>query len=125
MLSASDIAFYREQGYLVVPDVLDPTTLDTARREMARILDGARAVTTHTDMYDLERGHRPEDPRGAGLYVEGIDDTYFARIYQAKGNSFFYNQWGVIFHTPVTPAIFTAPSIFSGNFLRFLCERLR
>ncbi len=63
MLSASDIAFYREQGYLVVPDVLDPTTLDTVRREMARILDGARAITTHTDMYDLEPGHRPEDPR--------------------------------------------------------------
>jgi phytanoyl-CoA hydroxylase len=52
MLSASDIAFYREQGYLVVPHVLDPTTLDTVRREMARILDGARAVTSHTDMYD-------------------------------------------------------------------------
>jgi len=43
--------------------VLDPTTLDTVRREMARILDGARAVTSHTDMYDLEPGHRPEDPR--------------------------------------------------------------
>jgi hypothetical protein len=63
MLSASDIAFYREQGYLVVPDVLDATTLDTARREMARILEGARTVTTHTDMYDLEPGHRPDDPR--------------------------------------------------------------
>ena len=63
MLSASDIAFYREQGYLVVPDVLDATTLDTVRREMARILEGARAVTTHTDMYDLEPGHRPDDPR--------------------------------------------------------------
>jgi len=33
------------------------------RREMVRILDGARAVTTHTDMYDLEPGHQPDDPR--------------------------------------------------------------
>ncbi len=63
MLSPSDVAFYREQGYLVVPDVLDAATLDTVRRELARVLDGARAVTAHTDVYDLEPGHRPDDPR--------------------------------------------------------------
>ena len=63
MLSPSDVTFYREQGYLVVPDVLDASTLDTVRRELARILDGARAVTAHTDVYDLEPGHRADDPR--------------------------------------------------------------
>ncbi|HKW95225.1 MAG TPA: phytanoyl-CoA dioxygenase family protein [Methylomirabilota bacterium] len=63
MLSASDVAFYRANGYLVVPDVLDALTLATASREMARILEGAREVTAHTDVYDLEPGHRPEDPR--------------------------------------------------------------
>jgi len=63
MLSPSDVAFYREQGYLVVPDVLDAATLDTVRGELARILEGARAVTAHTDTYDLEPGHRPDDPR--------------------------------------------------------------
>jgi len=63
MLSPSDVAFYREQGYLVVPDVLDAATIDTVRRELARILEGARAVTAHTDTYDLEPGHRPDDPR--------------------------------------------------------------
>jgi ectoine hydroxylase-related dioxygenase (phytanoyl-CoA dioxygenase family) len=63
MLSIAQIAFYREQGYLVVPDVLDADTLATVRAEMARILEGARAVTAHTDMYDLEPGHRADDPR--------------------------------------------------------------
>jgi phytanoyl-CoA hydroxylase len=63
MLSPSDVAFYREQGYLEVPDVLDAATLDTVRRELARILEGARAVTAHTDTYDLEPGHRADDPR--------------------------------------------------------------
>lgn len=63
MLSPSDVAFYREQGYLVVPDVLGAATLDVVRRELARILEGARAVTAHTDTYDLEPGHRPDDPR--------------------------------------------------------------
>ena len=63
MLSPSDVAFYREQGYLVVPDVLDASTLETVRGELRRILDGARDVTAHTDVYDLEPGHRADDPR--------------------------------------------------------------
>ncbi len=63
MLSASDVASYRANGYLVVPDVLDAPTLAAVSREMARILDGAREVTAHTDVYDLEPGHRHDDPR--------------------------------------------------------------
>src|SRR5882672_3519955 len=63
MLSPADLKFYQEQGYLVVPDVLDAATLAAVRAELARILDGARAVTAHTDRYDLEPGHRPDDPR--------------------------------------------------------------
>jgi ectoine hydroxylase-related dioxygenase (phytanoyl-CoA dioxygenase family) len=63
MLSPADVKFYQDQGYLVVPDVLDAATLAAIRVELARVLDGARAVTTHTDRYDLEPGHRPDDPR--------------------------------------------------------------
>ena len=63
MLSPADVAFYREQGYLVVPDVLDAATLEMARSALTRILDGARAVSAHSDMYDLEPGHRSDDPR--------------------------------------------------------------
>jgi len=63
MLSRADVTFYQEQGYLVVPDVLDAVTLAAIRADLARILDGARAVTTHTDRYDLEPGHRQDDPR--------------------------------------------------------------
>jgi ectoine hydroxylase-related dioxygenase (phytanoyl-CoA dioxygenase family) len=61
--SARDVATYREQGYLVVPDVLDAGTLRDLRAELAAVLDGARAVTEHTDLYDLEPGHRADDPR--------------------------------------------------------------
>jgi phytanoyl-CoA hydroxylase len=63
MIDAKDVAHYREHGYLVVPDVLDAATVDSLRREMEAILEGARAVTAHTDVYDLEPGHRPDAPR--------------------------------------------------------------
>jgi ectoine hydroxylase-related dioxygenase (phytanoyl-CoA dioxygenase family) len=63
MITEGDVAFYREHGYLVVADVLGPPTLDALRRELAQILEGARAVSAHTDVYDLEPGHRPDAPR--------------------------------------------------------------
>jgi ectoine hydroxylase-related dioxygenase (phytanoyl-CoA dioxygenase family) len=63
MISDRDVAFYREHGYVVVPDVLDRSTLERARAQMTAILDAARGVTDHTDVYDLEPGHRPDAPR--------------------------------------------------------------
>jgi phytanoyl-CoA hydroxylase len=63
MIRERDVAYYREHGYLVVPDVLEAATVDELRREMAAILDGAREVADHTEVYDLEPGHRPEAPR--------------------------------------------------------------
>jgi ectoine hydroxylase-related dioxygenase (phytanoyl-CoA dioxygenase family) len=63
MLSDTDVAFYREHGYLVVPDVLDAATLRELRGELGRIVEGASEVTSHTAVYDLEPGHRHDDPR--------------------------------------------------------------
>jgi phytanoyl-CoA hydroxylase len=63
MIADRDVAFYREHGYLVVPGVLEPAMVESLRRELDEILQGARDVTTHTDVYDLEPGHRPDAPR--------------------------------------------------------------
>jgi ectoine hydroxylase-related dioxygenase (phytanoyl-CoA dioxygenase family) len=63
MISDRDVASYRENGYILVPNVLDPPTVASLRREMESILDGARSVAQHTDVYDLEPGHRPDAPR--------------------------------------------------------------
>jgi Phytanoyl-CoA dioxygenase (PhyH) len=63
MIADRDVAFYREQGYLVVPGVLGPTMVESLRRELDETLQGARNVTEHSDVYDLEPGHRPDAPR--------------------------------------------------------------
>jgi phytanoyl-CoA hydroxylase len=63
MISDRDVAFYRERGYVVVPDILDRDTLARLREVMVDVLARARDVTDHTPIYDLEPGHRPEAPR--------------------------------------------------------------
>src|SRR5687768_96054 len=63
MIRNRDVEFYRENGYLVVHNVLDAATVERLKREMADVLDRAREVTAHTEVYDLEPGHRPDAPR--------------------------------------------------------------
>jgi ectoine hydroxylase-related dioxygenase (phytanoyl-CoA dioxygenase family) len=62
-IGPDDVAFYRENGYLVVEDVLDAAQLKTLRAAVAQMLEGARGLTGNTDVYDLEDSHTPEAPR--------------------------------------------------------------
>lgn len=63
MLSARDVGFYRDQGYLVVKDVLSAAELAELRQAMADLLRGASEVTAHTPLYDLEDTHTQAEPR--------------------------------------------------------------
>jgi hypothetical protein len=63
MISERDVEQYRETGYLVVPDVLEPDMLARLRESLDALVAGAARVSTHTDIYDLEPGHTPENPK--------------------------------------------------------------
>lgn len=63
MLSESDVAAYRRDGLLVVPEVVDAQELADLRRVIAEIVAGAAKVDTHTDVYDLEPTHTSAMPR--------------------------------------------------------------
>lgn len=80
MIPERDVAFYREHGYVVVPDLLDGETLSAARQVIAELVEGARGVTTHTDLYDLEPTHRPEAPRVRRLKTPHLHHEIFRRI---------------------------------------------
>lgn len=62
MIAEADVSFYRENGYLVVPDVLSPAELDAVRRVTDELVAAAAGLSTHTDVYDLEDSHRSGDP---------------------------------------------------------------
>lgn len=63
MLTKEQIDFYREQGYLGVPDVLSETEVLALRRVTDEFVEKSREVTEHTDVFDLEPGHTPENPK--------------------------------------------------------------
>ncbi|MBM3264824.1 MAG: phytanoyl-CoA dioxygenase family protein, partial [candidate division Zixibacteria bacterium] len=63
MLTQKQIEFYHEQGYLAVPDVLTGDEVDALRRVTDEFVEKSREVTAHTDVFDLEPGHTPENPK--------------------------------------------------------------
>ena len=63
MLSDAQIAQYRADGYVLVPDLLQSDILDTLRAVTDDIVAGAAGINAHTDALDLEDSHRPDAPR--------------------------------------------------------------
>jgi phytanoyl-CoA hydroxylase len=63
MISEQDVEAYRRDGVIVVPDVLDATTLAEVRSVIVELVAGAAKTLEHTDVYDLEPGHTAESPR--------------------------------------------------------------
>ena len=63
MLTTEQIDFYRDNGYLAVPDVLSADEVAELRQTTDQLVEASRQVTDHTDVYDLEPGHSAAEPR--------------------------------------------------------------
>ncbi|HEX5796528.1 MAG TPA: phytanoyl-CoA dioxygenase family protein, partial [Geminicoccaceae bacterium] len=63
MISEQDVAFYRENGYLVVANVLSGAEVEELRRVTEEFVENARSRTTHDEIYDLEDSHSAAEPR--------------------------------------------------------------
>src|ERR1019366_4070743 len=63
MISEQDVLAYKRDGVIMVPDVLDASTLSQVRRVIAELVAGSAKTLEHTDVYDLEPGHTAENPR--------------------------------------------------------------
>ena len=63
MISDKDVEFYRENGYVLVENLLDRDTREQMKAVIADLIAKAKGVTQHTDVYDLEPSHTPDAPR--------------------------------------------------------------
>jgi phytanoyl-CoA hydroxylase len=62
VVKETDAEFQRENGYLLVENLLDAATLVKMRKVIADLVAKADGVKTHNDMYDLEPTHTTENP---------------------------------------------------------------
>jgi phytanoyl-CoA hydroxylase len=62
-LSPEQIAAYREDGYIAVDGVLNEAEIADLRTVTDEFVEQSRAVTDHTDVFDLEPGHTADSPR--------------------------------------------------------------
>lgn len=63
MIGEAEVGFYRENGFLVVHDVLPPEDVAELRRVTDELVQKARFVREHNEVYDLEPTHSPQEPR--------------------------------------------------------------
>ena len=63
MLTQEQIDFYNENGYLGVENVLSAEEVADLQRTTDEFVEKSREVTEHTDVFDLEPGHTPQNPR--------------------------------------------------------------
>ena len=63
VLTEDQVAFYRDQGYLVLENRIPGPVIAAIRSEIARFENEARGLTESNDRLDLDDGHRPDSPR--------------------------------------------------------------
>lgn len=63
MLTQDQVTAYRSDGFIVVPGILSSSELELMRQVIARLIDDARMVETHDEIYDLEPGHTRDAPK--------------------------------------------------------------
>lgn len=85
MLSEAQKAFYAENGYLMVENVVTPDELARLREITHRLIDASRQVRESDAVYDLDRGHGPDSPRLTRIKLPHKRDPYFWDILSNSG----------------------------------------
>ena len=80
MITEQQIDFYRENGFVTVEGVLSPAEVQGLRDATDRMVEAARGLTTHDEVYDLEDTHRPDDPRVRRIKMPHLRDAAYGRL---------------------------------------------
>jgi phytanoyl-CoA hydroxylase len=79
MLSETDLAAYRRDGFIVVPDVLSAAEVEMLRRVTDGFVRESAAVPDHNDIYDLEETHSAQEPRVRRIKAPHLHHAEYAR----------------------------------------------
>jgi ectoine hydroxylase-related dioxygenase (phytanoyl-CoA dioxygenase family) len=95
MLTQAQIAAYNDIGAIVVPDVLTAAEVATLRQVTDGFVERARGLTGHTEVYDLEDSHTPDNPRVRRIKAaHKHDPAYAALVRHPKIVAALQDLWG-------------------------------
>ena len=70
--------FFHDQGYLVLPGLLDEQDLKPLRTALANVVDASRDVSQSSNRLDLEKGHTAASPRlRRATYLDDLDPVFW------------------------------------------------
>ncbi len=84
MLAPDQIAFYRENGYLLVEDVVDAETLSELRRVTWEFIERSRRVSEPDEVYDLDEGHGPDNPKPTRIKLPHKRHPVYDRVLRSE-----------------------------------------
>jgi ectoine hydroxylase-related dioxygenase (phytanoyl-CoA dioxygenase family) len=77
VLNPLQLEQYREDGYIVVNDVVDAATLLQMKEVLANLVEKSRTVQSHDDIFDLEPGHSSNSPKVRRIKKPHVVDLVF------------------------------------------------
>lgn len=80
MLTREQIDQYNAVGAIVVPDILTQEEVLSLRRVTDDFVEGARGLSSHTDVYDLEDSHTPDKPRVRRIKQTHLQHPEYGRL---------------------------------------------
>lgn len=80
MIDEAGIARYREDGFVVVENVLSQDDVADLRRVTDELVEKARFVREHNDVYDLEPTHSAQEPRVRRIKTPHLQHEVYDRI---------------------------------------------
>ena len=76
-LSGTEIAQYKDRGYLLVEDAVTGKQLQALRQVTDRLIEASRDVTASNEQYDLDAGHTAEAPRLTRIKLPHKQDAVY------------------------------------------------
>jgi phytanoyl-CoA hydroxylase len=80
MIGQAEADFYRENGFLVVKDVLPAEDVTELRRVTDEFVEKARFVREHNEVYDLEPTHSAQEPRVRRIKTPHSQATIYDKV---------------------------------------------
>ena len=84
MLSAAQIAQYKENGFILLEDALSPEQLTRLQQVTASLISQSANVTESNEIFDLDEGHSKDNPRLTRIKLPHTLDPIYWEVLRSE-----------------------------------------